>query len=108
MKPISDQDQFEAGRAAFLADDDHLLYQCTPEFLAGYKAAFEEHAPKSEMDPHGEHVEEYWKAHYSEAVTGMRERLLNAVLGVGAAVIVAGLLMAPWLFENAEVAGVWR
>lgn len=108
MKPISDQDQYEAGRQAFLADDDHLLYQCTPEFLEGYKAEFFAQAPKSQMDPHGEHVEEYWKAHYSEAVTGMRERLLSKVLGVGAAVIVAGLLMAPWLFENAEIGGLVR
>ncbi len=112
--------QIEAGRAAFLADDDHLLFNCTPEFLESYKEAYLEWAageyPRAANNPDSNHLEEYWDAHYEEATTGMANRLLTSIMkpsrkaiaknvafGMTAAFITGALFMACLLGENSDV-----
>jgi hypothetical protein len=129
--PISDQDQFEAGRQAYLADDDHLLYQCTSEFKEGYRdEMYRQNSKMFENDNSGDLFEVYWEAHLFEAVDGMRSRLLNKVMAptpkgriaqntvlgtvgsflLGIAALAGFLLMlfAPFLMTAEEVANFWK
>jgi hypothetical protein len=130
---IDETIDFEKGREAFLGQDDHLLYQCTPGFLWGYKEAYMEWAckeyPRAAANPDSSHLEAYWDAHYDEAVTNMRERLLakvldtpktkiakantkaqvrSFVLGSLATLGFVLIALAPWLMTAEEVANFWK
>jgi hypothetical protein len=107
MNEDFNQAEFEAGAAAFLADDDHLLFTATPSFTAGYKEEYLAWAvgeyPRAAANPDSEHLNEYWEAHYKEATNGMAGRLMNAIRGAAVATVPVLLLFACLLLDNSEV-----
>ena len=127
---ISDTTQFDAGREAFDAGDDHLLYQCTPEFLWGYRESYMAWACKEyPRAAEGDYLDDYWDAHYDEAVRNMRERLLAKVLdtpktkiakanvkaqvrsfalGALTAIVLGMFMLAPVLLDASDVVAFWK
>lgn len=114
------QDDFQKGRDAFLADDDHLYVGASDEWKEGYREQWYSHnAKRFENDNSGHLEEEAWEEHYRYEIepfekafkhpepSGVTAR--NTMLGVSLVLMVGSLgTAATWIFHYELMAAVGR
>lgn len=109
-------DDFENGELAYFDNRDELYFSGSPEFRRGFENAFVKNQGHK-YDDGGDGVDQAFERYidniYRPAELSPEPSGTNAIgamgkslLGIVMAFIFAGLLMACFLFENAEIGGM--
>lgn len=109
---------FDLGREAYLTADDDAIINANSEFMEGYKhewyrnegrglERWGDNTPDRAFQAHCEQIHSEFRRR-TTPVRSPHQFIINGLAGTAAALLFAGLLMACFLFDNAEIAAAVR